>query len=129
MEKTEVNLYDPVDTWDKAFAPAVRKRLVEGRGRYKDSNIRRPIIDFVAEMQEELVDALGWCSLAWARLEIVRQKAIRRDDNRDVMGKDFTRETVLPVWLNNTVKPYMQVIKPEKALCDLDGYEENDEQD
>lgn len=51
------------------FAARIRGRLEVGKREYGDSSFRRPMVELVGEIQEELLDVAGWAFILYSRLE------------------------------------------------------------
>jgi hypothetical protein len=74
---------DPLDVLP-AFVEVLRKRLEAGRS-YEATNpaVERPSADLIDEIQEELADVCGWSVALWARLERLKAKARRLDEDAE----------------------------------------------
>jgi hypothetical protein len=55
------------EAWPE-FVEAVRGRLDKGRKAYGDLSFYRPVPHTLAEIEEELLDVLGWSFVLWYRL-------------------------------------------------------------
>jgi hypothetical protein len=72
---------DPLSAFPK-FAARVRSRLEAGRV-YEATNpaVERPVLALIREIQEELEDVCGWSCALWAKLEALKAKAARVDED------------------------------------------------
>lgn len=58
------------------FEQRVAARLERGAIEYGDKSMRRPAVDLIDEIQQELEDVTGWSAILWLRLENLREKAV-----------------------------------------------------
>jgi hypothetical protein len=56
----------------REFLDRVRARLEVGQREYADRSYRRPPLELLEEIQEELEDVAAWSSILWEVLERVR---------------------------------------------------------
>ena len=56
------------------FADAVRARLEVGAREYGDASLKRAPQDLLEEIQQELIDVVGWGFLLWLRLRSLEEK-------------------------------------------------------
>lgn len=55
-----------------SFAASVASRLAQGAKEYGDASFARDPGDLVGELQQELLDVMGWGYILWTRLEALR---------------------------------------------------------
>ena len=55
------------------FAEQVRAKLARGQVIFEDRNFSKNPVDLMHEVQEELVDVMGWSFLVWSRLQAMRE--------------------------------------------------------
>ena len=54
------------------FTDRIRRRLEVGAREYGDASLSRPVPELLDEMQQELEDVCGWCTILWMRLNNLR---------------------------------------------------------
>ena len=62
------------------FVARLRERLDTGAREYGDSSFRRPAVELLSEIQDELVDVAGWGLLLWTRIARLREQVSRLSD-------------------------------------------------
>lgn len=55
------------------FAELVRAKLARGQVVFEDRNFSKNAVDLMHEVQEELVDVMGWSFLVWSRLQAMSE--------------------------------------------------------
>jgi len=55
------------------FLDMVRQRLDAGRAEYGDASFTRPPDELVGEIEEELLDVVGWAAVLFARVQRLRR--------------------------------------------------------
>lgn len=63
------------------FADQVQRRLDRGRQRFRNRNFGRKPQRLLSEVEEELLDVMGWGFLAWSRLQAVRDRLAAFDEH------------------------------------------------
>ena len=56
------------------FVALLLERLRAGEKQYGDSSFRRPLIEVIGEVEQELLDMSGWSLIAWTRLRRLRER-------------------------------------------------------
>ncbi len=56
------------------FLERVERRLEAGRAQYGDSSFTRPCDEIAGEVEEELMDVVGWGFILWCRLQALRER-------------------------------------------------------
>jgi hypothetical protein len=56
------------------FVSLVEHRLEQGAVEYGDSTMRRPAPEVLDEVEEELLDVMGWSFFAWLRIRRFKDK-------------------------------------------------------
>lgn len=64
------------DLWPE-FVAAVHRRLEVGAREYGDASFTLPASDLVAEIEQELLDVMGWGFILFCRLRVLRAKLDR----------------------------------------------------
>jgi hypothetical protein len=70
-----------------AFVSELRARLAVGAVQYGDSSFRRPLVEVIGEIEQELLDTAGWALIAWTRLQRLRER-VARIERTDQGGAD-----------------------------------------
>jgi hypothetical protein len=63
---------DPLDRFAE-FARCVQKRLEAGRAAYGDRNFEASPTKLIGEIEEELLDVMGWTYVLWQRLRALHE--------------------------------------------------------
>jgi hypothetical protein len=58
-----------------AFLSLVRDRLTVGRREYGDASFERPVAELLGEIEEELLDVVGWSAVVFARVQRMKREA------------------------------------------------------
>jgi hypothetical protein len=58
----------------REFSTLVRNRLAQGREMYGDESFKRPPLELVGEIEQELLDVYAWSFILWSRLQRVTRK-------------------------------------------------------
>jgi hypothetical protein len=61
------------DDWLE-FVSLVEHRLEQGAVEYGDSTMRRPALEVLDEVEQELLDVMGWSFFAWLRIRRLKAK-------------------------------------------------------
>jgi hypothetical protein len=56
------------------FVSLVEQRLEQGAVEYGDETLRRPALEVLDEVEEELLDVMGWSFFAWLRIRRLKEK-------------------------------------------------------
>ena len=56
------------------FISLVEHRLEQGAVEYGDSTLHRPALEVLDEVEEELLDVMGWSFFAWLRIRRLKEK-------------------------------------------------------
>lgn len=70
---------DPIRHWPR-FAAIVRKRLQKGAQEYGDTSLAKSPERLLVEVQEELCDVCGWSLILWVKLESLRLKIRKAEE-------------------------------------------------
>ncbi|HUT54380.1 MAG TPA: hypothetical protein VM658_13405 [bacterium] len=75
MDKTRATMAGPGlrDDWLE-FVSLVEHRLEQGAVEYGDSTMRRPALEVLDEVEQELLDVMGWSFFAWLRIRRLKEK-------------------------------------------------------
>lgn len=68
---------DPLELFD-TFAARVKERLQKGREEYGDRSFSKEPSELFGEINEELLDVMGWTFVLWLRL--ARIESIQRNE-------------------------------------------------
>ena len=60
-----------LEHWPR-FEKVLTRRLEAGAREYGDTTFTRPLGEIVGELEEELLDVVGWAFMAWIRMERAR---------------------------------------------------------
>ena len=55
------------------FLDVLNTRLEKGRQEYGDSSFTRPSDELAREIEEELIDVVGWAFFLWLRIRNIRK--------------------------------------------------------
>ena len=55
------------------FESVIKKRLDKGAIEYGHTSLTRPVDEIVGEIEEELLDVIGWAFMAWIKMERARK--------------------------------------------------------
>jgi len=58
------------------FLSMVRARLHAGRSEYGDRSFARPVTELIGEIEEELLDVVGWAAVLFARVQRLRRSEV-----------------------------------------------------
>ena len=75
---------DPL--WKKhwpEFETVMKKRLSRGYVEYGDDSFDRPALQLVAEVEEEILDVIGWSFMWWVRMQRVKDKLAEISNKED----------------------------------------------
>ena len=56
------------------FVSLVEHRLEQGAVEYGDETLHRPALEVLDEVEEELLDVMGWSFFAWLRIRRLKEK-------------------------------------------------------
>ena len=65
------------------FTDACRKRMKRGHRGYGDRSYERPLTNLLQEIEEELLDDHNWRSVAWYRVNRLKEKVRLLEDRLD----------------------------------------------
>lgn len=63
-----------METQWREFLGCVEKRLEAGAREYGDASLRAPLKALASEVEEELLDVMGWGFLLWVRMQGIRER-------------------------------------------------------
>lgn len=63
---------DPLDDFGE-FSRCVRARLELGKRQYGERSAGRPLAELAAELEEEVLDLMGWSFWVWRRVRQLRE--------------------------------------------------------
>ena len=73
--------------WWKGLVPGfvakMESRLAAGQREYGDASFDRPIAELIDEVEEEIIDQVGWSFIAWSRIVSLREKVGRLERGGD----------------------------------------------
>lgn len=61
------------ESWAE-FVARVEKRLEAGAKEYGDASLRAPPAKLAGEVEEELLDVMGWGFLLWRRMRVIAER-------------------------------------------------------
>ena len=75
MDQTRATMAGPGlrEDWLE-FVSLVEHRLEQGAVEYGDSTLRRPVLEVLDEVEEELLDVMGWSFFAWLRIRRLKAR-------------------------------------------------------
>ena len=56
------------------FVSLVEHRQEQGAVEYGDATLRRPVLEILDEVEEELLDVMGWSFFAWRRVRRLKAR-------------------------------------------------------
>lgn len=59
------------------FVALLLERLRAGEKQYGNSSFKRPLVEVIGEVEQELLDVSGWSLIAWTRLRRLRERIAR----------------------------------------------------
>jgi hypothetical protein len=71
---------DPTPEYEKhlpEFIDLMKTRLAAGHIEYGDGSFDRPLLDLLAEIEEEILDQVNWSFIQWVRLKAERKQIVR----------------------------------------------------
>lgn len=87
------------DTDFARFVVGLRRRLEAGARTYGNASFRRPAVELIDELQDEVTDIAGWGWILWRRLDRLRAD-VERLGNLEVEMRD--RRVRVRTWLRGS---------------------------